>query len=76
MYWQGFLARGLRPRGERDAGSFGGHCQGSTETPEGRQRLAVQAPWVWGSKNCRNKGPLSSSDPGFFRGWGQDKGQW
>lgn len=36
MCWQGFLARGLRPRGERAVGSFGGHCPGSTETPEGR----------------------------------------
>lgn len=71
MYWQGFLARGLRPRGERDVGSFGGHCPRSTETPEGRQLLAVQAPWARGSQNCRNEDPSPSQlQLGFLGGRG------
>lgn len=33
MCWQGCLARGRRPRGERAVGSCGGHRPGRTETP-------------------------------------------
>lgn len=67
MCWQGFLARGLRPRGERDVGSFGGHCPGSTETPEGRhnsERLRHLGPGALGTVETEDTVPLSSKQHG------------
>lgn len=64
MCWQGFLARGLRPRGERAVGSFGGHCPGSTETPEGRlssEQLRHLGPGAVEAVKQRTR-PLSTPD--------------
>lgn len=64
MCWQGFLARGLRPRGERAVGSFGGHCPGSTETPEGRlssEQLRHLGPGAVKTVKQRTR-PLSTPD--------------